>query len=123
MNLFRARRTPPVPAPDASSPSCRTVLPEQPPEHVIDLLARAYELANDDWTEQEAALELARVADFDHKHLLRVYGTLVGSLVHKQGLDVRAVRAGRIVSRATRLTRADTGHPSTLPPMPRQRRS
>ena len=75
--------------------------PAEPPR--IDLVARALELANDDWTEQEAAEELVRVAEGDRGHLLAAYETLVAQLIRTTVFDRRRVRATRVVSRSTRL--------------------
>lgn len=99
--FFRTRR------PAVATPP-REVQPEPvpPPRSVfdIDLLSRALELANDDWTEQEAAMELARVAGGDREKLLEAYERLIAGLVRQKTLDVRGVRASRITSRAARLT-------------------
>lgn len=75
--------------------------PAEPPR--IDLVSRALELANDDWTEQEAAVELARLAEGDRARLLEAYEQLVARLIGTSVVDRRGVRAARVVSRATRL--------------------
>ena len=77
--------------------------PAAPPPPQIDLIARAFELANDDWTEQEAAEELARLAEGDRARLLEAYERLVALLIRTAVIDRRGVRATRVVSRATRL--------------------
>lgn len=69
----------------------------------VNLVSRAYELANADWTEQEAAVELARVAQGDRAQLVAAYEQLVAHLVRTTTVDPRGVRATRVVSRATRL--------------------
>ena len=77
--------------------------PSAPGPPRVDLVARAFELANDDWTEQEAAVELARLAEGDRARLLEAYEQLVAQLIRTTVVDRRGVRATRVVSRATRL--------------------
>jgi hypothetical protein len=65
------------------------------------LVARALELANDDWSEKQAAAELIRIADGDRQALKQAYyqlqSTLLGPVV-----DLPGVRAGRVVHHALR---------------------
>lgn len=99
--FFRTRRAA-APAPQAEEQPAPVPRPHN--TYDVDLLGRALELANDDWTEQEAAMELARVAGGDREKLLAVYERLITGLVRQATLDVRGVRASRIASHAARLT-------------------
>lgn len=85
-------------------PDAPAAAPAPPAPLQVDLISRAFELANADWTEQEAGEELARLADGDRTRLLDAYEQLIARLIRTPLADPRGVRATRVVSRAARLT-------------------
>ena len=66
------------------------------------LAERVYELVNDDWDEDEASHELARVAGTDYGALSRVHRRIQAGLLGNPFVDVPSIRASRIALRAMR---------------------
>lgn len=64
------------------------------------IASRALELANDDWTEQEAADELVRVVRGDRRALQQAYRRLQWGLIQNPLVDLRCIRASLIVREA-----------------------
>lgn len=88
----------------------RDLVAHSPAQVVRDPLVHAAELANDEWTEDEACEELAIVTEVDA--LRSAYARLCATLAGEPALDVRGVRTARILRRA--LDRLD---PPPLPPV------
>lgn len=65
-------------------------------------ILRALELANDDWTEGEAAAEMSRVTGGSVAVLDRACHRMTGALARNPVTDVRGIRATRIVLAALR---------------------
>jgi hypothetical protein len=65
-------------------------------------ILRALELANDDWTEGEAAAEMSRVTGASVAVLDGACHRMVGALARNPVTDVRGIRATRIVVAALR---------------------
>ena len=61
-------------------------------------VAHAFELANAEWTEDEAACELARANRPDD--VRAAYSLVLSSLMSKTRIDIRGIRAARILLRA-----------------------
>lgn len=64
----------------------------------MDVLQRAAELANDDWTEEEAGWELASLCD--HSELHSAQQALLAGLARSPYVDVRGIRMSRIIWKA-----------------------
>lgn len=64
----------------------------------MDVLQRAAELANDDWTEDEAGCELASLCD--HSELHSAQQALLAGLARNPYVDTRGIRMSRIIWRA-----------------------
>ena len=64
----------------------------------MNVLQRAAELANDDWTEEEAGWELASLCD--HAELHDAQRALLAGLANNPYADVRGIRMSRIIWRA-----------------------
>lgn len=62
-----------------------------------EMAGRARELANGDWTEHEAAIELARIAAGNHYCLVQAHRQLQWQLLCNRHLDIAGIRATRIV--------------------------
>jgi hypothetical protein len=63
----------------------------------VDLAARALELANADWPHQDAAEELARLADHDCQRLNAIGTTLVLRALNYPVSDAQAVQVGEVL--------------------------
>lgn len=74
------------------------------------LLTRAAELANEDWSEAEAARELGHLASADCLRAAHIM--VLGSLMRNPFVDVRGIRVARI------LVAAIDEHRTPLPPPP-----
>ena len=61
----------------------------------MDVLRRAAELANDDWTEEEAGWELASLCDQTELHLAQQ--ALLAGLARNPYVDFRGIRMSRII--------------------------
>jgi hypothetical protein len=66
------------------------------------LLARALEVANDDWPEHDAVRELARLAAGNRLGLQRAHRRLQLALLRNPVPDITGVRASRVVLAALR---------------------
>ena len=64
----------------------------------MDVLQRAAELANDDWTEDEAGFELASLCD--EGELRRAQQALLAGLARNPYVDFRGIRMSRILWKA-----------------------
>ena len=64
----------------------------------MDVLQRAAELANDDWTEEEAGWELASLCDQAQLHTAQQ--ALLAGLVSNPYVDARGIRISRILWKA-----------------------
>lgn len=84
----------------------------------VILLGRVAELANDDWSESEAASELVRLASADCLRAAHVM--VLGSLTRSPFVCVRGIRMARILVAATEERRTPSVDPPA--PSPRSRR-
>ena len=64
----------------------------------MDVLQRAAELANDDWTEEEAGWELASLCDQAELHTAQQ--SLLAGLARNPCADIRGIRMSRIIWKA-----------------------
>jgi len=64
----------------------------------MNVLQRAAELANDDWTEEEAGFELASLCDQDQLHTAQQ--ALLAGLATNPYVDPRGIRMSRIIWKA-----------------------
>ena len=64
----------------------------------VDVLHRAAELANEDWSEEEAGAELARWSTRDALHAAQT--KLISALFANRALDLVGIRMTRIIWRA-----------------------
>jgi hypothetical protein len=67
-------------------------------EYPEEVLQRAAELANDEWSEEEAGAELARLSTRDALHAAQT--TLIGALFANRALDLVGIRMTRIIWKA-----------------------
>jgi hypothetical protein len=66
----------------------------------LDLTTRVFELANDDWSEDQAAAELAWLARYDKRPVEALCHGLLAGLIRNPFPDVAGVRASRVAFRA-----------------------
>jgi hypothetical protein len=66
----------------------------------LDLTTRVLELANDDWSEDQAAAELAWLARYDSRPVEALCQRLLAGLIRNPFPDVVGVRASRVAFRA-----------------------
>ena len=64
----------------------------------MNVLERAAELANEDWTEEEAGLELASLCD--QAQLRTAQQAVLAGLVNNPYVDARGIRISRILWKA-----------------------
>jgi hypothetical protein len=68
------------------------------PGKPVDVLQRAAELVNDDWSEEEAGAELARLSTREALHAAQT--RLISSLAANRALDLVGIRMTRIIWKA-----------------------
>lgn len=64
----------------------------------VDVLQRAAELANDEWSEEEAGAELARLSTPEALHAAQT--TLISALAANRAVDLVGIRMTRIIWKA-----------------------
>jgi hypothetical protein len=64
----------------------------------VDVLQRAAELANDEWSEEEAGAELARLST--PRSLQAAQATLISALAANRAVDLVGIRMTRIIWKA-----------------------
>lgn len=94
--------------------------PFTPPTSWLAPLPHATELANDDWSEADAAHAVATRAE--RKEVLAAYVTVMIGLAQTPWLDTRGIRSARILRKALDELRPPVQVAPVAEPSPRRRR-